>query len=165
MLGDSRHNSKKNCLLSFAPAALVVKSEAQKVFILWEGSALDGHVIPQNVTSYGDQFSWVLMPGDSQRNSKQNCLLGFAPASLVVKPEAQKFFILWGGGALDGHAYYAIPQNVTSYGDRFSWVLMLGNSQHDSKENCFLSFAPAALVVKPEAQKLFILWGGGALDQ
>jgi hypothetical protein len=42
---------------------------------------------------------------------------------------------------------------------------MLGDSQHDSEQNFLLGFASATLVVKPEAQKLFILWGDGALDQ
>jgi hypothetical protein len=42
---------------------------------------------------------------------------------------------------------------------------MLGDSQHDSEQNCLLGFAPAALVAKSDTQKLFILWGGGALDQ
>jgi hypothetical protein len=39
------------------------------------------------------------MLGDNQRNSEQNCLFGFAPAILVVKPDAQKLFILCGGSA------------------------------------------------------------------
>jgi hypothetical protein len=62
----------------------------------------------------------------------------------VLSQRLRRLFILWGGGALERPGPRPHNENVTSYGDPFSRVWMLGDSQRDSEQNCLFGFVPAA---------------------
>jgi hypothetical protein len=107
------------------------------------------------------------MRGDSQHDSKQDCLFRFPVAALVIELGALQLSILEGGGAVKTYSEllqllpvrWSRPHNVKFYGELPSQACLRGDSQRTSKQDCLFKFPVAALVIEPRALQFSILAG------